>query len=159
MGLKNKRLYVFAGVVLVLSCVWSCKKQQPAEDARIEPPVRTYIVTARIDKKGTNSTSDGTGVLKGSYDEQSKIFIYLLEYENIKPFVITLRSGIKGTAGEMIREIYKNDGSIAVKQPISGSLKLSPLQERNLLKGLWFVAIGTGLAAPEISGSVTLKQK
>jgi len=159
MRLKKNRFYVLPGVLLILFCILSCKKQQPAEDARIEPPVRTYIVTARIDKKGTNSTSEGTGVLKGSYDEQSKLFIYSVEYKDINPFLITLRSGVKGTVGELIKEIYKNGGTVEVKQPIGGSLKLTPLQERNLLKGLWFVAIGTGTTAPEISGSVTLKQQ
>ena len=159
MGLKIKNVCIFSTVLLAFFCLWSCKKEQPEEDARIEPPIRTYMVTARIDRKGTNSTSEGTGILKGTYDEQSKIFVYSLEYENINPFLITLRSGIKGTVGALIKEIYKQEENIAIKQPVGGSLKLSPLQERNLLKGLWFVTIGTGITAPEISGSVTLKQR
>lgn len=146
--------------VLTLCCILSCKKEQLAEEAKIEPPVRAYVITARIDKKGTNSTSEGVAVLKGSYDEQSKVFAYSIEYDNISPALITLRSGIKGSAGELIREIYKNDGKVVLKQPLSGSLTLTPLQERNLLKGLWFIAISTNInATPDISGSLTLKQK
>jgi len=146
--------------VFTFCCMSSCEKEQLAEEAKIEPPVRAYVITARIDKKGTNSASEGVAVLKGSYDEQSKAFSYSIEYENISPALITLRSGIKGSAGEMIREIYKSDGQVLSKQPLTGSLTLTPLQERNLLKGLWFIAINTNSSAsPEISGSLTLKQK
>jgi hypothetical protein len=159
MAAEKFKFCVFTGAFLMLFCMSSCEKQQLAEDARIEPPIKTYVVTARIDRKGTNSASIGTGVLQGSYDEGSKAFTYALKYDSISPSLITLRSGIKGTAGELIKEIYKAGGTAALKQPISGSLILSPLQERNLLKGLWFVAIATGSGAPEISGSVTLKQK
>lgn len=145
---------------LTSCCMLTCKKEQLAEEAKIEPPVRAYVITARIDKRGTNSTSEGVAVLKGSYDEQSKVFAYAIEYENISPALITLRSGTKGSAGELIREIYRNDGKIILKQPLSGSLALTPLQERNLQKGLWFIAICTNInATPDISGSLTLKQK
>lgn len=139
----------------------SCKKaQQAAEEAKIEAPVRAYVVTARIDRRGTNSTSRGVGTLKGSYDEATKALNYTLTYDTITPALITLRSGVKGSVGELIREMYKGDGVNLPKQPLSGALVLSPLQERNLLKGLWFVAISSGLnVAPEISGGLTLKQK
>jgi len=160
MGLKKNRFDVFMLAILISCGMPACKKQQLAEEAKIEPPVRAYIITARIDKKGTNSTSEGVAVLKGSYDEQSKIFAYAIEYELINPALVTLRSGVKGSAGELIREIYKNDSQAPLKQPLSGSQILTPLQERNLLKGLWFVAISTNItASPEISGSLTLKQK
>ncbi|CAM4392687.1 hypothetical protein SAMN06265348_11568 [Pedobacter westerhofensis] len=161
MGLRKSKCYVFVLIIAACCSVISCKKeQQAAEEAKIEAPVRTYVITARIDKKGTNSASEGTGVLKGSYDEQSKILAYTIECENILPALITLRSGVKGSVGELIREMYKTNGTNVLKLPLSGSLTLSPLQERNLLKGLWFIAICTNVnAVPEISGSLTLKQK
>jgi len=149
--------YKWVMISLLIAAFLSCKKEEVKEEAKIIPPVRTYMITARIDKKGTNSNSDGTGILKGTYNEEDKLLTYALEYENITPTLITLRSGPKGTAGEMIREIFKNTGTVPAPQ-LKGSLNLSPLQERNLLKGYWFVAISTQTATPEISGTLTLKQ-
>jgi len=157
---KNRRLITGVGVVLMLFCIASCRKNSIMHDeAKIKPPVRTYIVTARIDKKGTNTDSEGTGVLKGTYDEVTKELKYALEYHNCVPEMITLRSGPKGSAGSLIKELYRKgtEGTPAV--PLTGTLKLSPLQERNLLKGQWFVAVSTILMSPEISGVLTLKQK
>lgn len=159
MKVKKFLFYGLPGVVLSVCILLSCKKQQVEEEAKIEPPVRTYIITARIDKKGTNTASPGIGILKGTYDEQLKVLTYTLSYDSISPSLITLRSGAKGTAGELIREIYKNKDTPPAKLPLTGSLTLNPLQERNLLKGLWFLAIGTTVISPEISGSLTLKQK
>lgn len=156
----KKRLITDIGVVLAVLFVVSCKKELAIQnEAKIKPPVRTYVVTARIDKKGTNTNSEGTAVLKGSYDESSKELQYVLEYENCIPEAITLRSGPKGSAGFLIKELYRKNTGSAPDEPLKGALKLSPLQERNLLKGQWFVAVSTILMSPEISGTLTLKQK
>ncbi|MGY0040783.1 CHRD domain-containing protein [Pedobacter sp. NJ-S-72] len=136
----------------------SCKKNSSTEETRINPPVRAYIITARIDKKGTNTNAEGTGVLSGSYDEGSKQLSYTLSFKNIAPTLITIRSGIKGSVGELVKEVYKSKGQISTLE-ISGGFTLTPLQERNLLKGLWFVAMNTVSASPDISGVLTLKQK
>jgi hypothetical protein len=147
-------------VVLLILCCFACKKDTVAEEARIKPPVREYIVIARIDKKGTNSNSEGTAVLKGYYSEESKLLGYSLEYKNVIPQMITLRSGAKGSAGSFIKELYSREKeNPATDKPVTGSLTLSPLQERNLLKGQWFVAINTISMSPEISGVLILKQK
>lgn len=143
-------------VALLILCCFACKKNTVMEEARIKPPVREYIVTARIDKKGTNSNSEGTAVLKGTYNEESKSLSYSLEYKDIIPQLITLRSGAKGSAGSFIKELYNRE---TANELIAGALMLSPLQERNLLKGQWFVAINTTIMNPEISGVLTLKQK
>ena len=84
-------------VVAMLMCFISCKKGiVTAEDeAKIKAPIRSYIVTARIDKKGTNSSSEGTAVLKGLYDEETKILSYTIEYKDIAPKGIMLKSAPK----------------------------------------------------------------
>lgn len=147
-------------VVLLLSAVLACKKELTQEDdAKVKPPVRTYVVTARIDKKGTNSNSEATAVLKGAYDESTKVLVYTLECEKIEPVLITLRSGAKGSIGAMVAEIYRKKPEVPVVYPVKGSYTLSPLQERNLLKGLWTVAVNSAVMTPEISGVLTLKQK
>ncbi|WP_316812784.1 CHRD domain-containing protein [Pedobacter heparinus] len=145
--------------VCVLFCGLGCKKVDGIADTKIKPPIRTYIVTARIDKKGTNSNSEGTAVLKGTYDEGTKALSYTLEYKNLEPLLITLRSGAKGSVGALISEIYKKSDAKAGTSPIKGGFTLNPLQERYLLKGQWFVAIATLTLNPEISGILTLKQK
>lgn len=146
-------------VAAVLFCLAGCKKKESSEDTRIKPPIRTYVVTARIDKKGTNSNSEGTATLKGAYDEGTKMLSYSVEYKNILPQLITLRSGSKGSVGTLILELYKKSDEQAAPPAIKGEFVLNSLQERNLLKGLWFVTIGTLTLNPEISGILTLKQK
>lgn len=145
--------------VCILLYGLGCKKIDGIADTKIKPPIRTYVVTARIDKKGTNSNSEGTAVLKGTYDEGTKALSYTLEYKDLVPQLITLRSGAKGSVGTLIQEIYKKSSEKEASLPIKGGFTLSPLQERNLLKGQWFVAIGTLTLNPEISGILTLKQK
>nr|WP_226905030.1 hypothetical protein [Pedobacter schmidteae] len=138
---------------------FSCKKDgNDAEQPMLNPPVKSYIVIARIDKKGTNSNSEGTAVLKGTYDEATKLLSYKLEYKDLIPELITFRYGSKGSAGTLIKELYRSSGKANILT-VSGSVSLTPLQERNLLKGLWFVSVNTLKLSPEISGYLTLKQK
>lgn len=160
MKVRESSLYAALGKVLflIIFVLLSCKKSSSTEETRINPPVRTYIITARIDKKGTNTNAEGTGILSGSYDEGTKQLLYTLNFKNIAPTLITIRSGIKGSAGDLVKEIYKSKGEISILE-IMGGFTLTPLQERNLLKGLWFVSMNTTSATPDISGVMTLKQK
>ena len=153
---RNKG-FVWPIVAFMLFFLGGCEKELTVEAAKVKPPVRTYVVTARADKKGTNSNSEGTAVLKGLYDEETKQLSYTVEYTKIIPQLMTIRSGPKGSAGTFIREIYSTeDGKPAI---IKGSFLLTPLQERNMLKGLWFITVSTTAMSPEISGVFTLKQQ
>jgi hypothetical protein len=157
--MKHNRFKGFLGLFLVVAffSVAACKKKQSTESARIKPPIRSYIVTARADKKGTNSNSAGSAVLKGHYDEETKMLVYSIEYTDIDPQVMSLRYGPKGSAGTFVKELYNiRNGKLKV---IKGDLELTPLQERNLLKGLWFVAVSSKTMSPEISGVLTYKQQ
>ena len=160
MRFRKSSLYKVLGMILILMVVlkMSCKKESSTGETKINPPVKSYIITARIDKKGTNTNAEGTGILKGTYDEGTKQLTYTLNFEKIAPTIITLRSGFKGSVGELVKEIYKSNGQISALE-ITGRLSLNPLQERNLLKGLWFVAMNTVSDTPDISGGLTLKQK
>jgi CHRD domain. len=158
------------GINTIRGCLWkitialllffhcSCKQTQVTDDTKIKPPIRSYIVIARVDKKGTNSNSEGKAMLSGFYDEASRVLDYTLEYKDLIPEVITLRSGAKGSVGTIVKQLYKNEGKNTTT-PLKGSLTLSPLQERDILKGRWFIAISTLTMNPEISGILTLKQK
>jgi len=152
---KTKKNLLLQMLIILPVCFGSCKKEETSDAAKIKPPVRSYVVTARIDKKGTNTNSEGTAVLHGEYSEETKILTYSLDYKDIVPQLITLRSGAKGTVGALVKDIYVAGTRVA----LSGTYSLSPLQERNLLKGLWFVAVNTQAMSPEISGVLTLKQK
>ena len=157
MGYYRFKGFVGLFVVVTLFSVAACKKEQSTESARIKPPIRSYIVTARADKKGTNSNSAGSAVLKGQYDEETKMLVYSIDYTDIEPQVMTLRYGPKGSAGTFIKELYNiHNGKLSV---IKGDLELTPLQERNLLKGLWFLAVSSKTMSPEISGVLTYKQQ
>lgn len=159
--MSEKITWGFAWIVITGMWLYGtgCKKIDSIGETKVKPPVRTYIVTARIDKKGTNSNSEGTAMLIGTYDEGTKALSYTLEYKNLVPQLITLRSGAKGSVGTLISEIYKKSDNKVAALLLKGGFILSPLQERNLLKGQWFVAIGTVTLNPEISGILTLKQK
>jgi hypothetical protein len=144
-------------MAMVLSLLGACKKESSTETTKVKPPIRTYLVTARADKKGTNSNSAGSAVLKGQYDEETKVLSYSIEYADIQPQIMTLRYGPKGSVGTFVKELYNiNNGKLAI---IKGEFSLSPLQERNLLKGLWFVTVNTATMSPEISGVLTYKQQ
>jgi len=158
-NLQIRRL-IETSVFLILFFAASCKKKEDVtEEAKVKPPVRAYVVTARVDKKGTNSSSEGTAVLKGNYDEGTKVLSYAVEFKNIDPTLITLRSGPKGSTGSLITEIYKPTTGKVTTTAVKGSLVLSSLNERNLLKGSFFVAVNTIKLSPEISGVLTLKQQ
>lgn len=153
---KVERIIALVAVVILL-LFGACKKEISAESAKVKPPVRTYVVTARADKKGTNSNSIGTTTLKGQYDEETKVLSYSIEYTDIEPQVMTLRYGPKGSVGTFVKELYN---IVAGKKTIiKGGFELTPLQERNLLKGLWFVTVNTSIMSPEISGVLTYKQQ
>jgi hypothetical protein len=159
MRTNKTRIFILKICIILISIsVGACKKEVTADQAKVKPPVRAYAVTARIDKKGTNSNSEGTAVLKGKYDEDTKVLSYSLEYNNVTPLLITLRSGIKGSVGTLVKQLYKTENLKEIPAKISGSFLLNPLQERALLKGLWFVAVNTIIMIPEISGRVTMKQ-
>ena len=158
---KGNGIFVGLPLVTVLFCFLSCKKDAAGVDqAKIKAPVLTYVIMARADKKGTNSNSEGTALLKGSYNEDTKMLSYTVEYTGLVPQLILLRSGARGKAGELVHELYKK-GTVNLPSPavnISGSFVLTPLQERNLLKRLFFISVNTLTLAPEISGYLTLKQ-
>jgi hypothetical protein len=157
--MKHSRTKGFVGLAtgVVLLFLGACKKEMSSESAKVKPPVRTYLVTARADKKGTNSNSVGTAVLKGQYNEETKVLSYSIEYSDIEPLIMTLRYGPKGSAGTFVKELYNiHSGKLTI---VKGGFELTPLQERNLLKGLWFVAVSTATLSPEISGVLTFKQQ
>jgi len=149
----------FVGLFAIVGLFFlgSCKKEMSTETAKIKPPIRDYIVTARADKKGTNSNSAGTAVLKGHYNEESKVLNYSIEYTDIDPQMMTLRYGSKGSVGTFVKELYNNQNG--KKTLIQGGFELTPLQERNLLKGWWFISVSTATLSPAISGVLTFKQQ
>lgn len=156
-GFKDQGFTWFKiGVLWTMIVFGGCKKESESSQ-KIKPPVRSYVVTARVDKKGANTDSEGTAVLKGKYDEGTKLLSYSLEYEKLVPSEISLRTGVKGSKGTLVQEIKLPNGS-STAAPLSGSIVLTPLQERYLLKGYWFVAINTLERSPDISGILTLKQ-
>jgi len=156
---EAKRNLSAMSILWILVTMTACRKEIAADEAKVKPPLSVYVVTARIDKKGTNSDSEGTAILKGRYDEETKKIDYHIQYANISPQLITLRSGPKGSKGTLVKELYKITEGQELPSVISGSFFLTPLQERALLKGLWFATVSARSSSPEISGVLTLKQQ
>ncbi len=158
--MQNKaKIWIFTTILSISFTIVACKKETAVDAVKVKPPVRTYLVTARIDKKGTNSNSEGTAVLKGKYEEDTKVLSYSIEYQNLTPVSITLRSGHKGSVGTLVKELNKSEDERQIPEIVAGTMLLNPLQERNLLKGQWFIAINTMTMTPEITGILTLKQQ
>lgn len=135
----------------------ACEKNETTQ-VKAKAPLRSYLVTARLDNKQTGADSPATGILKGSYSETTKVFKYMLTYENVTATEICIKKRVKGTSGSLVINLAEVEG-VDPSSPISGEKKLTSLEERDLIKGIWFVSIGSSKYSPgEISGSVTLKR-
>lgn len=152
------RTAIFWYVAGVLTCgAISCiKADVSTHEARLKAPVRIYNVTSRIDKKEANNDSKATGVLRGRYDERSKVFKYKLDFEGLDPKTVMFREGPRGKTGKLLWVVPANKNK-EYKTPLTGEKVLTALEERNLLKGAWFVTIDSELRSPEIRGIITLK--
>ena len=156
---KQAGYLMISCLVLMITAV-ACEKVSE-ETTRVKAPLRSYLITARLDNKQAGTESQATGILKGSYSEESKLFTYTLEYSGLQASSINISKGAKGAVGVMVAELPRPDTiSVDYKSPLDGARYLNALQERDLIKGLWSVAISSaGFPAGEIKGQVTLKQK
>jgi hypothetical protein len=150
----NKGLLIcyLSGILLVAACT-----KPEIEQIKVKAPLRNYVVTARLDNKQAETESHATGLLKGTYSEKTKLFTYTLKYENLTPVAISINKGTRGATGTVVIKIMNAEN--AVTSPFSGEKYLSSLEERDLIKGLWFVTIGSArYSVCEIRGQVTIKQ-
>lgn len=148
------RIALLLGLLLI-SCV---KENVSIQGARVKVPVRNYTVTARINNKEANNDSEASGLLKGNYDENSKELSFTISFEGVDPLAINVKEGPRGTNGTLLWKVATNSQE-AYKSPVNGKRILTALQERNLIKGNWFITIDSQLRKPEIRGIITLKQK
>jgi hypothetical protein len=156
---KQAKYLAILGLLLMITAV-ACEKEGE-ETTRLKAPLRSYTITARLDNKQAGTESQATGVLKGSYSEETKLFIYNLEYSGLEAASINISKGAKGAVGVMVVELPRPDTiSVQYKSPLDGARYLNALQERDLIKGLWSVTISSAsFPVGEIKGQVTLKQK
>ena len=144
---------------LIMAAMSSCiKEEESTHEARLRAPVRSYTITSRIDNKEANTDSKATGILKGSYDESTREFSFSLSFEGIDAEAIRFKKGARGAAGSLVWNIPKGNNA-SYKVPVTGRKVLTALQERDLLKGGWFITIDSETRSPEIRGIITLKQK
>ena len=154
---KLKRPYGILFMLLMLMAI-ACTKNEE-EQIKVKAPLRNYIITARLDNKQAGTGSQATGILRGTYSEKTKLFKYTLNYENLTPITISINKGVKGAMGIVVIKLMKSENIVSYS-PIMGEKHLSSLEERDLIKGLWFVTIGSAkYSVCEIRGQVTVKQK
>jgi len=153
---KSERPYKIVYTLIMLLAI-ACTKNNE-EPIKVKAPLRSYIITARIDNKQAGTDSKGTGILKGTYSEKTKLFTYTLYYENLLPTSINITKGTKGALGVVVIKLMQSENAASGFQ-LTGETRLSSLQERDLIKGLWFVTIGSAkYSVCEIRGQVTIKQ-
>jgi hypothetical protein len=144
--------------LLLLLTITSCSKDDEAQ-IKVKAPLRNYVITARIDNKQAGTDSQATGILTGTYSEKTKLFTYKLDYDNLSPTSISINKGVRGAAGVEVIRLMRPEG-LPFSAPIAGKKLLSSLEERDLIRGFWFVTIGSVTYSDcEIRGQVTLKQK
>ncbi|MGX5688876.1 CHRD domain-containing protein [Arcticibacter tournemirensis] len=151
----GRYIFIFLVATGVLSCL---KEDETTHETRLKAPARTYSVTARIDNKEAGNDSQATGILKGKYDERTKVLSFSISFEGVETRAIRFKKGARGSAGSLVWNIAANENG-SYKTPVSGQKVLTALQERELLKGGWFVTIDSELRSPEIRGFITLKIK
>ncbi|HCN82122.1 MAG TPA: hypothetical protein DIT07_00655 [Sphingobacteriaceae bacterium] len=147
------RVFCFLMMLMTIACT-----KEDVEQVKAKAPLRSYIVTARLDNKQTGTDSQATGILKGTYSEKTKLFTYTLNYENVTPIAISINKRLKGAVGTLVIKLSELEGSTS-SSPLLGKKHLSSLEERDLIKGAWLVTITSAkYGTSEISGQITLKR-
>jgi len=144
----------------VAVCFFACEKETlQVEEVKIKPPLKGYKITARLDNKQTGTDSEAKGLLAGKYSENTKVLDYKLEFSGLTPKAIKVKKGPRGTLGEIVFQLTA-DSVNGVPIGCHGQKKLTPLQERDLIKGTWFIVIETEKhPLQEIRGQITLKSE
>ncbi len=129
------------------------------EEVTIKPPLKGYKMTARLDNKQSGTSSDAKGLFTGSYSEKTKVLNYKIEFWGLSPKAIEVRKGPRGTNGMPVYELPKKSVD-KYESGQQGQKILTALQERDLIKGNWFIVICTeNFPAQEIRGQITLKSE
>jgi len=140
--------------------LFACTKEVvQVEEITIKPPLKGYKVTARLDNRQSGTESEAKGLLSGTYNENTKVLSYKLDFEGLQPRSVKVKKGLKGVFGSQVYELPK-DSLGTYCSGLQGSKKLTALQERDVIKGLWFLVIETEkYPLQEIRGQITLKSE
>jgi hypothetical protein len=150
------RSTVKTAAILIIALTTSCEKIKEIS-TKTKAPLRTYFITARLDNKQAGTDSKASALLKGIYSEKTKQLSYTITYKGIEPTSIRIEKGRKGSRGTFVAELSPPDNETYLS-PLKGEKKLTSLQERDLLKGLWYISVVSANYQPyEIRGMVTPK--
>lgn len=129
------------------------------EDVTIKPPLKGYKITARLDNKQSGTSSEAKGLFTGTYSEKTKTLSYKIEYWGLSPKAIEIKKGPRGTNGTLVYELPRKLKD-TYESGQQGQRILTALQERDLIKGNWFIVICTeNFPSQEIRGQITLKSE
>lgn len=146
---------------ILLACLlFACSKEATqVEEITIKPPLKGYKVIARLDNKQSGTESAAKGVFAGTYNENTKALSYKFDFEACLPKSVKIKKGARGVPGTLVYELPK-DSIRQYFSGIEGVKKLTPLQERDFLKGFWFVVVESEkYPVQEIRGQITLKSE
>ncbi len=145
---------LIAGILITTS---ACTQKEESF-TKVKAPLHNYSITSRLDNKQAGTTSEATAVLKGTYSEATKILTYTLTFDVDSPVSIRIDKGARGSLGIGTIEVPK-ESALSYKSPVSGGITLTSLEERDMLRGLWFMSIESAKFQPyEIRGRITIKQ-
>ena len=140
----NLKLCAF--LLFATSFIAGCKKD---EVVAVENVTFANIQVNSNQEVPTN-TSSATGTSNITYEKNSNILTYTINYSGVTPTAMHFHKGAVGVSGAV---------EIEVKAPYSsgmtGTLKLTDAQETDLLAGLWYLNIhSASVASGEIRGQV-----
>ncbi|MXV51587.1 CHRD domain-containing protein [Pedobacter sp. HMF7647] len=145
--------------ICLIAFFWIACEKGDEESVKSKAPLHDYWISARLNNKDAGTTSTATGILKGSYSESSKEFSYAITFDSVTAQTVELCKGARGVNGSRVIKFSPNDGEL-YKSPLKGKFTATALQQRDLVKGLWYILLTSKeYKAGEIRGQITLKQK
>lgn len=125
-----------------------CKKDE--ESQPMEDNVNFTNVSLSSGQEVPSNNSSATGSFAGKYDKNSNTLSYTITYAGLTPSGMHFHKGAVGVAGGVEMEVKGPYSS-----GMTGSVKLTDIQEQDLLKGLWYLNIhSAAVAAGEIRGQI-----
>jgi hypothetical protein len=115
----------------------------------------TVLITAALsgaDEVPPND-SQGTGTVDGTFDTETNVFVYRIEYEGLTGDATAAHFHGPASVGVTATPSLPIDGDLT--SPIVGTVNLSDAQESELLGGLWYFNVHTAAYADgELRGQI-----
>ncbi len=133
----------------------SCKKDKEQVPTPTEPPVTSMMVPMKTvtlsgDNEVPGNASAATGTLAVTYDKNTKMLSYTLNYSGTTPNSMHIHNSAIGTNGGVEFTL-----TTPMSSPATGSVTLNATQETDLLAGKYYINVhSSAYAAGEIRAQI-----